>query len=460
MAGGLPEEVAARIAAGIEAKVAASASGIVLPEVARVRRLFSPPDEAPRRSRTSTCLVPAFGQYLTDCLRRPGPQAPGLDLRALYGRTPAQTASLRLSDGARGWRGRLRSQVFNGEEYAPFLYDGAGRLRDPAFAALDRPARWPPGAAPPLDDQMETLFAFGGRWANATPLTAMINTLLMREHNRVAGEVERRNPDFDDERVFQTARRILVASFARLAAGEFLGHLAPPAAGPVADLPPDRVPGPVGATAVVLGLACRWHGLLPESIGWRGRGRIPVGALGLDNAPLLDVGLHAALAAASAEPAAEPGPLNTAPALQAEDDRLLALGRAARLAPYNRYRVAYGLAPARSIAEINPDPAVAGLLADLYGDADRVELYPGLVAEPLDEGAPLPALARRMIVAEIRSQSRANPLVAESAGTAETFTPWGLDLLREPVSLRELVRRNTGRDDAGIGMSAPGRPVP
>jgi prostaglandin-endoperoxide synthase 2 len=53
----------------------------------------------------------------------------------------------------------------------------------------------------------------------------MINTLLLREHNRIAHELKR-NP-LNDERVFQTARNILILMFIKIVVEHYINHITP-----------------------------------------------------------------------------------------------------------------------------------------------------------------------------------------------------------------------------------------
>jgi len=57
-------------------------------------------------------------------------------------------------------------------------------------------------------------------------------------------------------------------------------------------------------------------------------------------------------------------------------------GRDHGLPSYNGTRVAWGLVPAASFADINPDPAVQAGLASVYDSVDDVDLWVGGLSEP------------------------------------------------------------------------------
>ena len=60
-----------------------------------------------------------------------------IDMCPLYGRLPQQTDALRLRSENAGERGHLKSQLIEGEEFSPFLFDN-GMLKE-EFAVLDKP---------------------------------------------------------------------------------------------------------------------------------------------------------------------------------------------------------------------------------------------------------------------------------------------------------------------------------
>jgi len=435
----------------------AAADPAALPPVDKVAAIFQRPAGEQLLSAKSTCLFPAFAQYLTDGFIRTG--VPGqpetdanrartssnheIDLCPLYGRLETQTDALRLKDETAGRRGRLKSQMIGAEEFPPFLYVGGGTQVDPQFdGVLDAPLM---GDTPPPPEQLATLFAVGGDRANTSPFTAMINTLLLREHNRVAGELEAQNPTWDDERVFQTARNIIIPMFIKVVVEQYINHITP--------LPFNLVGNPQVAWSAdwnrpnwitaEFSLLYRWHSLMPDAINWPGTEPIQLQNFSLDNRPLMNVGLAAAFCGAAAQPAAEIGALNTSAPLLIVEQLAIGQGRSNRIQSYNAYRVQYGMAPAASFDQISSHPDIVAALEAAYASVDDVEFYPGLFAEDRVPKSPLPGLMMRMVGVDAFSQALTNPLLSQHVFNAQTFTPWGFQLIQDTHNLGQILERNS-----------------
>ena len=446
----------------------------VMPPVEEIQKLFKRPAGHQRLSGKSTCLFPAFAQYLTDSFIRTDPTNPAkttsnheIDLCPLYGRTPAQTAALRLHDNNAGHRGRLKSQIIGGEEYPPFLFQPGTKTFNSEFTALDPPLLAPNQAPPPLppswpdwpQKKLDTIFAVGGDRVNSTPFTAMMNTLLLREHNRIAGELETRNPSWDDERVFQVARNIMIPIFIKIVVEQYINHITPlpfsvRADPTVAWTAPWNRPNWITAE---FSLLYRWHSLMPDSIAWKGR-EIPLADFTLDNEPLLSAGLDSAFSAAAAQTAADLGAFNTADSLLPIEILSINQARTNRLDTYNNYRKQFGMHPAAGFNDISGNPDVIGLLSQLYGHPDNVEFYPGLFAEDRVPDSPLPGLLMSMVAVDAFSQALTNPLLSEHVyKNVDTFTQWGFDTINSTSKLGDILKRNVvSRGPTPIEMTVAG----
>jgi len=65
----------------------------------------------------------------------------------------------------------------------------------------------------------------GDTRANGLPQLTVMHTLWVREHNRLAKQLAHINPHWDDERIFQEARKIVIASIQHITYAEWLPAL-------------------------------------------------------------------------------------------------------------------------------------------------------------------------------------------------------------------------------------------
>ena len=384
-----------------------------------------------------------------------------IDLCQIYGRTIDATNLLRSMQG-----GRLKSQMIDGEEYPEFLFarrePGQPAVFKPEFEGLFDPAFITNvilRSAP--EQQTDTFFAVGLEHGNSTIGNTVMNIVFLREHNRIAAVLAGENPGWDDERIFQTARNILIVVLLKLVVEEYIMHIGP------FDFPIEAVPfiadeerwNRPNWCAIEFNLLYRWHPLVPDTIG---TGPAALGATGFrNNNPLvLERGVESIMAMCSREPAGRIGLLNT-PAFLVDtsgggwpsvEQVTVMLMREARLRSFNDYREAYGLSRLTSFDELTSDAEVRQRLEGLYGSIDALEWYVGIFAEEYPEYCMMGELMTYMVANDAFTQALTNPLLARNVFNEATFTSTGMRIIKETGSLKEIVARNS-RSSSSVHVS-------
>jgi prostaglandin-endoperoxide synthase 2 len=428
-----------------------------LPPLDALEQLYVPRPGGPRLSDKSTLLFPTFAQWFTDGFLMTSSADPRrtttdhqIDLGQLYGLNDDVQRALRRFSEERGCRGRLLSETDKGEEWAPRLFKADGE-RDPRFGSVPTPMKMPPML--PVE-RKATLFAFGGERANSTVYTAAVNTLFLREHNRLCGLIETANPDWNDQRVFQTARNVNVVQLIKIVVEEYINHISPYWFKLLSDPSPCYAAGwnRENWIPVEFNLLYRWHSLVPEVATWKGV-RGPMAEARFGNGPLLADGLGAALDSASRSEAWRLGLFNTAEMLRSVERASLQQGRNNRLASYNDYRERMSYPRVTRFEQISEDPEVVAALKRLYEDVDRIEFFVGLFAEDPPDRSAVPPLIGRMVAVDAFSHALTNPLLSPHVFKEETFTPAGWASIAATSSLRELADRNLPNGAASLRIS-------
>ncbi|MGE0490928.1 MAG: peroxidase family protein [Vulcanimicrobiota bacterium] len=358
-----------------------------------------------------------------------------LDGSMVYGSDAVRAAALRSFE-----EGKLRVAE---SEHGPML--PANTLGLPN----DNPTRRP----------TESLLLAGDTRANENLALVSLQTLFVREHNRVADELARQHPEWDDQELYLRARRQVGAEIAAITYNEFLPALLGPDALPAYAGYQPEVDGRIGnefATA-----AYRMGHSQIDPIVWREAadgGAIPEKDLPLVAtyfAPerLSEGGIEPLLRGLTRfiqEPTDEKitsqvrNMLFGRPGHGGMDLAALNIqrGRDHGLPNYNAIRQAYGFEPITSFAQLTSDPVKVGKLTYTYGEVEKLDAWVGLLAEdPAPEAAVGPTLKSILVDQFTRLRDGDRFWYQNDPGLADQREQ--LDSL----SLADVIRRNTDIGD-------------
>ena len=263
------------------------------------------------------------------------------------------------------------------------------------------------------------LFLAGDVRANENPELLALQTLFLREHNRIATEAATRNPALSDEQLYQHARRLVIGELQKITYDEFLPALlgsARPGADGIAAYRGYRADVNPGIATEFSTVGFRvGHSMLGEDIEFLDANGVEVRDPMLlrdaffDPRPLSEVGIDPIVKYLASSRAQEIDTrvvddvrnfLFGAPGQGGFDLAALNIqrGRDHGIGDYNTVRVAYGLPRLTSFAQVTTDVGVQQALQQAYGSIDRVDPWIGGLAETHLPGSSLGATFTRILV--------------------------------------------------------------
>lgn len=310
----------------------------------------------------------------------------------------------------------------------------------------------------PLRAPLESLYMAGDVRANENPVLISIQTLWLREHNRWARELAAQHPDWDDEMIYQRARKMVGAEIQNITYQEFLPVLLGPMAPSLdeASYDPEMNPGMFNEVSAALYRV--GHTMISSHVGLLNED----GSVGeppfflvrseffrpqtVTESRFLDQ-VFRGLASK---------PMQEIDAFVIDDLRnflfgmpgkggmdLITLniqrGRDHGIPGYNDARQALGLPRRTSFEEISSNPMLAEALASVYADIDHVDLWIGAVSEDHLPGASVGetvATGLRMQFTHLRDGDRFFFLFDDALSEAEKTT------IRN-TRLSDVILRNT-----------------
>ena len=330
-----------------------------------------------------------------------------------------------------------------------------------------------------LDAKIDLTGVAGNFWLGL----ALLHTLFMLEHNAICDRLAAEHPDWDDVRLFDTARLVNAALMAKIHTVEW-------------------TPAIIAHPTTAFGMRANWYGILGKRLGKRSSnevlGGIPgsqtdhhgvpyslteefvavyrmhpllpddftfrsvetdevlaertfrdLGALEV-RARLKELGFANAFYSLGI---AHPGAitLHNYPRFLQEfkraDGTVIDLAatdvlriRERGVPRYNDFRRLFHLKPAESFEELTDNPAWAEELRRVYGDVERVDLMVGLYAEPLPKGFGFSDTAFRVFILMASRRLKSDRFFT-SDYNAETYTQTGLDWIEE-TSMRDVLLRH------------------
>ncbi len=418
-----------------------------LGQIGQITQLFA--RQGVMKTSRSSMLFMFFAQWFTDSVlrvdphdRRKNTSNHNIDLCQIYGLTEATARLLRTLEG-----GKLRSQIINGEEFPDYLgsLDAAGKWQVKAHyqtmpyvvdqSIVELYGQWG-------DERMAKLYATGLERGNSTLGYVAISTLFLREHNRICLELAARHADWDDERLFQTARMINTVILMKLVVQDYINHIA---GADIFLFDPSfaeqqnwyRTPW----IALEFDLLYRWHGMVPDTI-QMGANQLTAQDYLVNNALLEGSGLGTIIETCASQAAGAIGLQNVPHYLLGAEYAMVKMGRDFHLAPYNAYRKFFGLDALTSFEELCDDAALREHLQNLYGDIDKVEFVVGLLAQKHEPERLFGDLLNVIVAYDAFTQIYTNPLLARNVYTAENFSEYGMALIANTDTAQHLVNRN------------------
>ena len=388
----------------------------------------------PRATGTMVIPLTRSASDPTTGVRSPRQQVNGIsafiDASHIYGSSADRSSWLRTFSG-----GRLKSRSTAIGELLP-LNDGT--------QSNDNPLGLPATA----------LIVAGDVRANEQPGLTALHTVFLREHNSQATRMATQHPDWNDERLYQEARRWVTAEFQSITVNEFipalLGHRLPPYKG----YNPRINPG-IGNTFATA--AYRFgHSQVGPDIGILNEAFVEI-----DNVDLAEAffnpqvipangGINPILRYMAANSAESVDTLIVDPLRNflfgppgAGGLDLAALniqrGRDHGLGSYNTVRSDFGLPRVRSFRQITSDPELAAALQSLYRTVDEVDAWIGMLSEDPIPGGSVGITTDAVITDQFRRLRDGDRFWFENAG----FDSRDVAMLNR-VTLSEIMARNSG----------------
>lgn len=344
-----------------------------------------------------------------------------INLCTVYGDTKNAENILRSYNG-----GTLKSQLINGEEYPLYINNESSKIliNDELEKILKKIN----------PKNISKLFAIGHARMNITSGTLIFAIIFFREHNRICKILQKYNQSWDDERLYQTAKNILIVIMCKIVMEDYIvDHIAYKLKYPLKFCPKINFNTKwyYGSQRIFIEFnhLYRWHSFVPSKL-IINNNTYDFNEYVWNTNIIIKNSLSNIITDLSSNPASKFGIMNTHPILLPIEYRTIQIGREANLASYNDYREKFGLWRLNSFNELTTDKNAIETLTRLYKNIDNLELYVGLMAEEKGySNSIFPSLLSAMVGAEAFRGILGNPLLATDIYNENTFTKEGMNII-------------------------------
>jgi hypothetical protein len=382
-----------------------------------------------------------------------------LDLSNVYGSTQQVADALRTFSG-----GQLKTSPGN-----MLPYDNLTYFTEDQINALNM-------ANDAQAVPQSSLFAAGDVRANENVELTALQTLFVRNHNLIASELQKEHPTWSDEQLYQEARKINIAEYQQIVYTQYLPDLLGPKALPAyTGYNPSVDPAIATEFSTV---AFRFgHSLLSSQIERQGNNgqdvlpNDPAGATISLSTDFFDPNVlnpNGVVDPLTGHTSTDIGPILKADADGvAQADDLMAIGDVRNLlfanggledngqdliardverarddgiGTYNQVRVAYGLPPVTSFAQITSNVQVQQELQKAYGSVNNIDPFEGGLAEDHVPGSDLGPLFTKIIADQFNRLRAGDRFFYLN----ESWNADELNILRQGNTLAKVIEANTG----------------
>ncbi|WP_299737237.1 peroxidase family protein [uncultured Roseobacter sp.] len=318
------------------------------------------------------------------------------------------------------------------------------------------------------DAEKATYYAMGLEHGNGTLGYVVLNTLMLRAHNKIAEEILAAHGEEwgnDRERVFQVTRNVLTFILLKIVVEDYVAHISGLRLKTPIGMADGAPWGKSNRIALEFNLLYRWHALVPDKLHVNGKtldadmfrrkpglvekpygletlltefSKQPAGRIGLRNYPDF---FAMARTSGAAEGKAASKPLSTL-------ERTLKISHDAKFQTMNAYRRHFRLKPYLSFEDLVGDqPEAQALLRDLkemYGSIHDVEWFIGMLAEKHTNGVVMGDLMMYMVAYDAFTQALNNPLLSKQmfdpkkGGPTAVFSREGWRIIARISTLQDL----------------------